>query len=315
MNLITPESLNLQVEKHLDNALTSILNYECWRLNRYLAIDDAKRGNILRFGGSTALGFKDVGYFNRVYDFGTENLEQLEDITDFYKSLWSTKNHFPIELIARTDFDFQASEDILERFDFLPGEKLVRLGLDLTSSLQQEQLLLSVNDRYALSRSESHPRIEYRHPSPTEFPAVLDLYLSGFGAPLANHPSAKRNMMQLFHRPEFITWCGFSDNSPIAIGMIYIDGPFALLAAGVTHPRFRNLGIHEDLIQLRIAHAKSIQCQAIYTWTQFGSQSHRNLLAEGFAELRVERVWRREALSAMQLNGNTTRRRNSNTAD
>ena len=300
MTLIAPVVPKSQTERHLEQALTSIRKYECWRLNRYLAIDDAKRGNIQHFGGSTALGFNDVGYFNRVYDFGTENLEQIELITGFYDSIWRARNYFPIELIARSDFDFQASQDILQSFDFLPGERLVRLGLDLTSRIQQHQHP-TFHNRKASSPSESRPRIEYRHPTPSEYPAVLDLYLNGFGAPLVNHPSAKRNMMQLFNRSEFVTWCAFSDKSPIAIGMIYLDGPFAVLAAGVTHPHFRNLGIHEDLIQLRIAHAKSIECQAIYTWTQFGGQSHRNLLAEGFAELRVERVWRREAGPSMHI--------------
>jgi hypothetical protein len=300
MTLTASKSLKPQTEKHLQQALTSIRNYECWRLSRYLAIDDAKRGAIQRFGDSTALGFNDVGYFNRVYDFGTENLDHLELITGLYQSLWPTKNHFPIELIARSDFDFHPSKDTLERFDFFPGEKLVRLGLDLTSTAEEHEQPFSAYQYKTLPQCQSRPRIEYRHPTPSEFPAVLDLYLNGFGAPIANHPNAKRNMMQLFNRPEFITWCGFSDNSPIAIGMIYIDGPFAVLAAGVTHPRFRNLGIHEDLIQLRIAQAKSIQCQAIYTWTQFGSQSHRNLIAEGFTDLRVERVWRKEALSSMR---------------
>ena len=300
MTLIAPEVLKPQTQRHLEQALTSIREYECWRLNRYLAIDDAKRGKIQRFGSSTALGFNDVGYFNRVYDFGTENLEQLELITGFYDSIWPTNNHFPIELIARCDFDFQTSQDILQRFNFLPGEKLVRLGLDLTSTIKQYQHP-SFQNRKASSPCEFPPGLEYRHPTPREYPAVLDLYLNGFGAPLANHPSAKRNMMQLFNRSELVTWCAFSDKSPIAIGMIYLEGPFAVLAAGVTHPYFRNLGIHEDLIQLRIAHAKSIECQAIYTWTQFGGQSHRNLLAEGFAELRVERVWRREAGPSMHI--------------
>jgi len=114
MTLTASKSLKPQTEKHLQQALTSIRNYECWRLSRYLAIDDAKRGAIQRFGDSTALGFNDVGYFNRVYDFGTENLEHLELITGLYQSLWPTKNHFPIELIARSDFDFHPSKNTLE---------------------------------------------------------------------------------------------------------------------------------------------------------------------------------------------------------
>ncbi len=62
MTLIAPVVLKPQTQRHLEQALTSIREYECWRLNRYLAIDDAKRGNIQHFGGSTALGFNDVGY-------------------------------------------------------------------------------------------------------------------------------------------------------------------------------------------------------------------------------------------------------------
>lgn len=284
-------------------ALESIRRYECWRLGRYLEIGDRARGSICSFDGATALCFNDVGYFNRVYDFGADSVPILPEILDSYSRCWGQAGRYGIELIARQGVELASVGNKLLEAGFRPGDLIVRLGL----SLECEQPYLERGRRECLPGDgqdgfprEREVRVAIRQPQLEELDRVLDLYLEGFEAPRGNHEGAKRNMMQLFEQPEFLTWCAFKADKgsgclPVALGMLYLTDGVAVLAAGVTGTEYRNRGLHEAMIQLRIAHAKSIGCRAIFTWTQYNGQSHRNLIASGFEELRVDQVWRREA--------------------
>lgn len=284
-------------------ALESIRRYECWRLGRYLEIGERTRGSICYFDGATALCFNDVGYFNRVYNFGSDSVPILPEILERYSRCWGRAGRYGIELIARQGFELASVGNKLLEAGFRPGDLMVRLGL----SLECEQPFLERGNRECLpgdglddSLRQRDVRVAIRQPRLEEFERVLDLYLEGFEAPRGNHEGAKRNMMQLFAQPEFLTWCAFeanggSDCLPVALGMLYLTDGVAVLAAGVTGKEYRNRGLHEAMIQLRVAHAKSIGCRAIFTWTQYDGQSHRNLIASGFEELRVDQVWRREA--------------------
>lgn len=283
-------------------ALESILRYECWRLGRYLEIGDRARGSICKFGDATSLCFNDVGYFNRVYDFGAESVPMLPEILDSYSRCWGRAGRYGIELIARHGFELASVGDKLLEAGFRPGDLMVRLGL----SLECEQPYMERGRRECLPGDglngflrERDVRVAIRQPQLEEFDRVLDLYLEGFEAPRSNREGAKRNMMRLFEQPEFLTWCAFEAHGgsvclPVALGMLYLTDGVAVLAAGVTGKEYRNRGLHEAMIQLRVAHAKSIGCRSIFTWTQYDGQSHRNLIASGFEELRVDQVWRRE---------------------
>ncbi len=286
-------------------AMEFICRYDCWRLGRYLGVGDGSRGRIESVGGASVLCFNDVGYFNRVYDFGAETVAFLPEILRVYSSCWGREGRYGIELIAQCGFEFGAVDSLLRAEGFGPGEVMVRLGLPLDRD--QSYFSRKVRDQgsgVGTSGLVDEFRGVFRQPQREELDAVLGLYLDGFGAPRGNYEAAKRNMMQLFERPDFLTWCAFGADGlegsyPLALGMLYLNGGGAVLAAGVTREEYRNLGLHEAMIQLRIAHAKALGCCSIYTWTQYGGQSHRNLLACGFEELRVDQVWRKESLGGL----------------
>ncbi|MDA9779158.1 MAG: GNAT family N-acetyltransferase [Rubripirellula sp.] len=266
----------------LADTLGVIRSYDCWRLSQYLLLDDPQRGCIETLGHAKLLRFQDVGYFNRIYDFGSSNVNDLEYILDRYLTSMDKQYRYGVELIARHDFDLDSVSEQLLSFGFRPKEMVARLGLNLGSQLLPGE------------KSPCIPsgRLNFRHPDPGEFEAVLELYLSGFGAPREHHQQAMINMMQLFGHPELITWCAFDNERPVGLGMLYVQQPYALLVAGVTAPEYQNQGIHESLIQLRLAHAKSHGCSRIATWCESDGQSYKNLISQGFEVLRNEQVWK-----------------------
>jgi GNAT superfamily N-acetyltransferase len=264
------------------NALSAVRSYDCWRLRQYLSIGDPERGRIDSLNHATLLQFDDVGYFNRIYDFNPANIDQLETIVNLYRSTRDKRHRFGVELVARHDFDLELIRDELLAHGFNPASSTSRVGLDIQSSHWMDRQRKDLNAA----------GISFRQPVPAEYASVLDLYLRGFRAPIENHPGAKLNMKRLFGHPEFITWCGFHNSRPIALGMLYIKHPFAILAAGVTAPEYQNQGIHESLIQLRIQHAKSLGCSCLFSWCESDGQSYRNMTAQGFQLVRADRVWK-----------------------
>jgi|688.fasta_scaffold316605_2 GNAT superfamily N-acetyltransferase len=264
------------------HALTAIKAYDCWRLGRYLSIGDPTRGRIQKFHHATLLQFQDVGYFNRIYDFGYAHINQLDTIVDWYQNADVCNKGFGLEIVPAYDFDLQTISGKLERFGFRPATLTARVGLDLS------KFPVNVHGSVDLDT----PGIEFRIPTPTQYQEILKLYLQGFEAPVENHPGAIVNMMQLFGFPEFITWCAFAQGCPIGIGMMFIKDGIAVLAAGVTAPEYRSQGIHESLIKLRLQHAKSQGCKAVYSWCTQDGQSYSNLIGQSFEVLRTDRVWK-----------------------
>ncbi|MFM8261652.1 MAG: GNAT family N-acetyltransferase [Pirellula sp.] len=266
----------------LAHALGVIRSYDCWRLSQYLLLGDPHRGCIETLGHAKLLRFQDVGYFNRIYDFSSSNVNDLGYILDRYLTSRDKQYRYGVELIARHDFDLDLVSEQLLSFGFRPKGMVARLGLILGSQLLP-------GEKWPCIPSG---RFNFRHPDPSEFEDVLELYLSGFGSPREHHRPAMINMMQLFGHPELITWCAFDNERPVGLGMLYVQQPYALFAAGVTAPEYQNQGIHESLIQLRLADAKSHGCSGIAAWCESDGQSYRNLISQGFEVLRTEQVWK-----------------------
>ena len=280
----------------LAEALGSFRRYDTWRLARYLKLGDPLRGGAFRLNGATLLHFSDVGYFNRVYDFGLENVDNLGAIEGHYRETCKVPRQLGITLVGREGFDLDTVGDALRAQGFEATVPTARLGLDLLSETVRASTFESVvrnglHGKSAESGSEKLASLEFRQPVPHEYDTVLDLYLNGFQAPPQNHSAAKRNMIQLFGQPELETWCAFDRETPVALGMLFITPPVGVLVAGVTSPAFQKQGVHEALIQLRIAHAKAIGCSQLYAWADADGQSCRNLREQGFELLRIDRAW------------------------
>ena len=280
----------------LVQALDSFRRYDTWRLSRYLETGDSTRGGVLKFNGATLLHFSDVGYFNRAYEFGRENVDDLRAIEALFRKEYKVPRSLGVSLVAREGFDLDTVGEMLRRYDFEPTNSTARLGLDLECDLASVLTLESpsANGSHRKpvgSGSEDHAWFEFRQPVHHEYDSVLDLYLNGFQSPVQNHCAAKRNMLQLFDQPELVTWCAFDQGTPVALGMLFIKPPVGVLVAGVTSPAYQQRGVHEALIQLRIAHAKALGCRHLYAWADADGQSCRNLIAQGFGLLRIDRVW------------------------
>jgi GNAT superfamily N-acetyltransferase len=297
MDKVYPAMLARQhgIPSLLHSTLRAMRQYDCWRLRSYLSIGDRTRGAIECIGGATALRFDDVGYFNRVYDFGADTVARIDEIMEFYgihgrlQAPAGTTPRRGVELIAGEGFELSDAADTLRRHGFQPAKRMVRLGMELSDSDAR------VEDERRVLREPAEQDCCFRPLAcPEEVDAMLSLYLEGFNVPRERHASAKVNMRELVRRPELHIWVACRGSDMIGLGMLYQASRTALLAAGVTRDAYRQQGIHRRLIELRIRRAARTGCRSIVTWTDHGGASHRNLQSQGMRMLRGDWVWRND---------------------
>jgi hypothetical protein len=302
MDKVDPTMLARQhgIPSLLHNTLRAMRQYDCWRLHRYLSIGDPARGAIRVMGGATALRFDDVGYFNRVYDFGADTVARIDELMEFYgihgrlQAPAGTTPRRGVELIAGEGFELSDAADTLRRHGFQPCKRMVRLGMELpdpdTHVEEEQRVLREPAEQDCCLRPLACPE---------EVDAMLSIYLEGFNAPRERHASAKVNLRELLGRPELRTWVACRGSELIGLGMLYWASQTALLAAGVTKTAYRQQGIHGRLIELRIRQAIQADYRSIVSWTDHGGASHHNLKTRGMRDLRVDWVWRNDVSESL----------------
>lgn len=132
MDKVYPAMLARQdgIPSLLHSTLRAMRQYDCWRLRSYLSIGDRTRGAIECIGGATALRFDDVGYFNRVYDFGADTVARIDEIMEFYgihgrlQAPAGTTPRRGVELIAGEGFELSDAADTLRRHGFQPAKRM-----------------------------------------------------------------------------------------------------------------------------------------------------------------------------------------------
>jgi GNAT superfamily N-acetyltransferase len=103
----------------------------------------------------------------------------------------------------------------------------------------------------------------------------------------------RRNIACVFHAPHALNvMASVNDRlAGVAGCMIPHDGSMAVLYASCTLPEFRRMGIHREMLRLRIAAAAGAGCGSVLATALPGSDSERNLERCGFEACYVKTTW------------------------
>jgi GNAT superfamily N-acetyltransferase len=119
---------------------------------------------------------------------------------------------------------------------------------------------------------------------------------TGYGLPDAVVPWAAR-------APErgWDCWLGLDGDEPAAAAGVFIDEGVGYLGFAATFPEHRGKGGQNALLAERIDHARAAGCDVVVTETgelrdSLPSNSYRNILRAGFAEVAVHANWLRPGL-------------------
>ena len=105
------------------------------------------------------------------------------------------------------------------------------------------------------------------------------------------------------HEVGWDCWLALDDGEPAAAAGIFIDEGTGYLGFAATLPEHRGKGGQNALLAARIRHARDAGCDVVVTETgerrdDLPSNSYRNILRAGFAEVAVTANWLRKARGA-----------------
>ncbi len=246
--------------------------YNLRRLSTYQQYEE--HGDRIRIHcteSSIALRFDDVAYFNSIYAPDESVADQLEEVEEFF-----TDCPFACTLVGPP---FEQSGRFVKRCrqrNWRPDKKYSWMHGRLRAMRPP-----SILNRFTI-RS---PRVDERE-------LFLRCYLESFGAPPERRGAAIRNMQHLFEWPELHFLFALQDGEPAGIAMLLHAGEAALFCAGGVLPHRQNLGCHAALLNARIRLAQDLECREIFSWTDEGSRSQKNMVGAGLAVAGVTETWR-----------------------
>ena len=191
-----------------------------------------------------------------------------------------------IELFAKHHLNF--------RFEVMPRN----LNSSLASRLHrlrfaQTGFNTAVYGRPSLSvKSSGGDQIKVREVQPNEIDLFLDLYQDGFELPRLKHKEKEAVLSWLERAKSRLHLCiAYIDDSPAAVGILYMENGIGLLSDAATLPEFRGRGCHTALIHHRIAQAEKQRCDLLTSFVEFGSTSHLNLERAGLRVAYTKSIW------------------------
>ena len=264
-----PAATNLNVE-----ALTCLglaAEYNLRRLSTYEEREEhGDRIRIRSTESAIMLRFDDVGYFNSVYAPDESIVDSLNEIEEFF-----TGCPFACTLVGPPVEQPQRFAEVYLRRNWQPYEKYAWIHGSLR----------------AMRTPSPSSRFEIRPPQLHERELFLQCYLESFGALPERRAAAIRNMRHLFEWPELHFLFALRDGEPAGIAMLLQVGEAALFCAGAVLPHAQNNGCHSALLEARIRLAHELECREIFSWTEEGSQSEKNMTRVGLSVVGVTETW------------------------
>ena len=242
--------------------------YDELRLTTYASRPDvAARIETRRADHARGLRFDDVGYFNRIYDWGSG----------------------------------AGAEELLEMFSGGSVHPAFYLGLvgeppGSTGSWCRGEAYSWLEAPLAHCRPVT-TATPIRTPEPGEHEAFLQTYLRAFGANVHSFPVAIRNMRLLFDVPQLHFLMATSPEGILSIGMLFKHGDTAMLSAGSTLEAYRGRGCHMALIGARLHLARRLGCRRIASWAVADSESESNMRRQGLELVARTASWKLKRLS------------------
>ena len=190
--------------------------------------------------------------------------------------------------------DLFAKHKLSFRFEIMPGN----LNSSLASRLHKLRFCqMSFNTAvYGIPSTtanvSSNEQLRVEEIQPNEIDLFLDLYQDGFGLPRLHHSEREAVLSWLSRAKSSLYLCiAHLDDSPAAVGVLYMENGAGLLADAATLPEFRGRGCHTAMVYHRIAEAKKRNCDLLTSFVEFGSTSHLNLERAGLRVAYTKSMW------------------------
>lgn len=245
------------------------------RLMRVASLNENAMGvELKRFGNAVAFSVKSIPgpSFNTVKGISGENIDDLDEIVDFY-----------------------TSKGIPARFEVTPGNASVDLFRKL-SSLGYFQSGFHTALYRPLSPVEpvmggADTAVQIEKINLEDFDIFGELYTRGFGMPAAFKDFVTANNKVLAESDNWTFYLACVDGAAAGIGVLYVKNDVATLAASVTVPEFRNKGVQTVLIQKRMQQAAESGCRYLIGQAAFGSVSQKNMERAGLKLAYTNAIW------------------------
>lgn len=207
--------------------------------------------------------------FNTVKGLRSEDLNNLDDIIDFYRS---------------RDRKFQ--------FEIVPG----LVNQEVLTALADRGFYQSAfhNSMYMNPQEMKGVQgngIVIRTMDKDEFEDYAKVHCRGTGLPDQGIPSVAANNRVLYSRPGWSFYIAYVKDEPAAAGVMYVNQSTASLTFAATLPEYRRQGLQQELLRRRIQDAKLAGCDLIASKCAFLSQSHRNMESIGMKLGYVRTTW------------------------
>lgn len=228
---------------------------------------------VKRFGQATAFSASNIPgpAFNTVKGLKTGDEPYIEQIVAFYEQ-----------------------KKIPARFELTPAAASSELLTSLSEAGYYHQdfhttLYMPLSKiKYETSNK---PKLNIRKLEKDEFNIFADIYVKGFGMPDFLKSGVAQNNEVLYDNEHWTFYLATYDNEPAGIGVLFMKGSIATLAAAATNPYFRNKGIQSALIKKRIWEAIDKECTFIVGQAKFGSVSQNNMERAGMQVAYTKAIW------------------------
>ncbi|WP_226682978.1 GNAT family N-acetyltransferase [Sutcliffiella horikoshii] len=245
------------------------------RLIRVASLHENAMGvELKRFGNAMAFSVKNIPgpSFNTVKGISGENIDDLDEILEFY-----------------------TSRGILARFEVTPGNasidlfrKLSTLGFFQCGFHTALYSPLSTEERVM---GDADTSVQIEEINLENFDIFGELYTRGFGMPAAFKDFVTANNKVLAESDNWTFYLASVGGAAAGIGVLYVKNDVATLAASATVPEFRNKGVQTALIQKRMKQAADEGCRYLVGQAAFGSVSQKNMERAGLKVAYTNAIW------------------------
>jgi hypothetical protein len=207
-----------------------------------------------QFGNAVAVRdrARESAYYNRCIGFGATEIAHVDAIIAFYDAIGRSST---VTLTPDS-----ATEPVLKA--------LADYGFTLASA---KPIFIAP----AATNAFQNPDIEIRRAVPQDIAAIVALWTAKSDTPLSENAIQRRAPAQWV--PEFSIYLAYLDGQVAAMATTFFSEGSAWLGNANTFHAFRGRGCQLALIHHRIHEASKMGCDLIFSDTDFGTASHRNM--------------------------------------
>jgi ribosomal protein S18 acetylase RimI-like enzyme len=227
--------------------------------------------SIKAFGGATALAASQLpsSRFNRLVGVTPAEAETLAEIFAWYGDL-GVSPHVEIRPGALNE----RLADALAAEGFRQTSFQASLIGEIVETPSPAAVIRSVDTAEAMEQ-------------------FLDVYVAGWGFPVAIRDGAKTNMRGWLGRPGWRLYLAEIEGSPAAIAILFLHESIAYFADVCVHPNYRGRRLQSALLDQCHRDAARLGANILCSQATFGSTSHRNIERAGLRVLHTQADWTR----------------------